>query len=140
MAKRILSSKNQGGQHTGGQPPSAHHNQQKQPPNQPQQPPSDDSEKNEQPPAAFEAASPASDLARRMNCVNFNSEAAVAASEAALQAASLAASYDMYGHGPHHPKMTSGAGGANGNSFYPWMKNYTGKISLRYTSTVSHFS
>ena len=114
--------------------------QPQQPPNQPQQPPSDDSEKNEQPPAAFEAASPASDLARRMNCVNFNSEAAVAASEAALQAASLAASYDMYGHGPHHPKMTSGAGGANGNSFYPWMKNYTGKISLRYTSTVSHFS
>ena len=40
MAKRILSSKNQGGQHTGGQPPSAHQ-QQKQPPNQPQsqQPP-----------------------------------------------------------------------------------------------------
>ena len=117
--------------------------QPQQPPNQPQQPPSDYSEKNEaskspseQPPAAFEAASPASDLARRMNCVNFNSEAAVAASEAALQAASLAASYDMYGHGPHHPKMTSGAGGANGNSFYPWMKNYTGKISPQYLSTV----
>ena len=105
-----------------------------QPPQQPQnQPPSDYSEKNEaskspeQPPAAsYEAGTAASDLARRMNCVNFNSEAAVAAEAAALQAASLAASYDMYA-GQHHPKMTSGAGGANGNSFYPWMKNYNGR-------------
>ena len=83
--------------------------------------------------ASYEAAaSPASDLARRMNCVNFNSEAVASAEAAALQAASIAASYDMYAgqHAGHHPKMTSGAGGANGNSFYPWMKNYNGKTDF----------
>ena len=109
-----------------------------QPPPQPQS--ENYSEKNEaskspQPPyeaAAAAAQPPISDLARRMNC--FNSEVAATAEAAALQAASIAASYDMYAG---QPKMTSASGvaAANGNSFYPWMKNYNGKKSIETNGT-----
>jgi hypothetical protein len=98
-----------------------------------QQPPSSASSRSPQPPTTTAAAAsinslyshpqhPVSDhvtdFARRMG-FSAAGGGGNEAEAAALQAATFAASYDVYGQ--HKSASTSPS------SFYPWMKNYTGK-------------
>ena len=132
--------------------PQQQHQQQQQPQNNPEggtsshQPPNIDSaeaggggglgdsyEKQPTPSESASSRSPASasnttstpalsDLAHRMGCFNTDPRLQAEVEAAALQAAAIQSSYDVYGGG--QGKMASGTGSS---SWHPWMKNYNGK-------------
>ena len=83
------------------------------------QPTPSESASSRSPTASNTTSTPISDLAHRMGC--FNSDAMIA--EAAAMHAAGQAAYDMYGG---LSKVASGNGSPS--SFYPWMKNYNGKL------------
>ena len=69
-----------------------------------------------------------SDLAHRMGCFNTDPRLQAEVEAAAIQAAAIQSSYDVYGGG--QGKVASGTGS---QSWHPWMKNYNGKT---FTSTL----